>query len=91
MKVLCVFEFSWLLKDHLKFYFFRFFCHDKNNCLQVTSLCLSTSTVQTLHTLMMGLIRLQYCKAEIVRVEKIKILAPQKLAKDCLPDVLKSY
>ena len=85
-------NFAWLLKDNLKFDFFRkCFCHDRNNCLHVTSLYSSTSTVQMLRTLVMELPKIQDCRADIVRAAKIKILAPQKLAEDCLSDVVKLY
>ena len=81
-------DFAWLLKDHLKFeLFFESFCCVQNNCLHVTSICLSTSTVPTLCTLIMELPKLQDCRAEIVQVENIKILYPQKLAKYCLSDI----
>ena len=53
----------------------------------VTSLGLSTSTLRMLRTLVMELPKIQDCRAAIVRAAKIKILAPQRLAKDCLSDV----
>ena len=69
--------------------FFDFFCHDRNHCLHGTSLYSSTSTVQMPRTLVMEVPKIQYCRADMVRVAKIKILAPQELAKDCLSDVVR--
>ena len=81
-------DFAWLLKDHTKFeLFFEYFCCDRNNCFHVTSICLRTSTVPALCTLIMELTKLQECRADIVQSENIKILYPQKLAKDCLSDI----
>jgi hypothetical protein len=89
VKVLSVFE------DYLATYgafeiwevFRQFFCHCPNLCLHVTSLGSITSTHWMPRTLVMELPKIQDCRADIVRAAKIKILAPQKLAKDCLSDV----
>ena len=49
----------------------------------------SVSTIHMLRTLVMELPKIQDCRADIVRATKINILALQKLAKDCLSNVLK--
>ena len=66
----------------------KYFCHCRNHCLHVTSLGSSTSTLQIPRTLVMELPKIQDCRADILRAAKIKIMAPQKLAKDCLSDIL---
>ena len=92
MKVLSVFDFAWLLNDHLKLDFFPgFLSHDRNNCFHVTSLCSSTSTLQMPRILVMELTKIQDCRADVVQAAKIKILAPQKLVKDCFSGVVKIY
>ena len=49
------------------------------------------SADQMPHNLVMELLDIQDCRADIVRAAKIKILAPQKLSKDCLLDILVKY
>ena len=43
------------------------------------------------HNLVMDIPKIQDFQADIVRAAKIKILAPQKLAKECLSDVVEFY
>ena len=78
----------WLLNEHLKF---GMSCanvfHFRNHCLYVTSLGLSTSTLQMPLTLVMEITYIQYCWADIVQSTKINILDTQKLSKYCLSDV----
>ena len=61
----------------------NYFCHNWNYCLHVTILCYSASTVQMLRPLVMEITNIQDFWADIVRAEKIKILALLKLAKYC--------
>ena len=84
-------NFSWLLKDHLKFIIFEFFCQGQNNCLHVTIICSINSTVQNPRTLVMDLTNIHNCLPIIVQAAKINILDPQKLAKNCLSDVVKCH
>ena len=64
-----------------------FFWLGQNFCLHDTSLGSSTCTLHMLLTTLMELPHIDECRDEILRAAKIKILAPQKLAKDCLSDV----
>ena len=64
-----------------------FFWLGQNFCLHDTSLGSSTCTLHMLLTTLMELPHIDDRRDEILGAAKIKILAPQKLAKDCLSDV----
>jgi hypothetical protein len=59
----------------------------RNRCDNVSRLGSSTSTFQTPLTLAMEVPNAKACLEQILRAAKIKILAPQKLIKECLSDV----
>ena len=92
VKVLSVFEIFLVTYGSSEIWnFCKFFWHFRNHLLHFISLVLSTFTLQSLRTLVMEILKIQDCQADIVRAAKINIMDLQKLDKDCLSDIVKCY
>jgi hypothetical protein len=65
----------------------QFFSSFQNDRFDDTCLGWSLSTLPMLRTFARELPKLKDCIDDIVKAAKIKMLAPQKLTKDCLSDV----
>ena len=65
-----------------KFILVKTFFRCRNHCLHVTSLGSIISTLQITLTLVMDITEIKDYQDDIVKEANIKILAPQKLAKD---------